>query len=301
MKIIRIKDLKAEPMCEDICCAVGNFDGLHLGHKELLKVCKSQNMPSALLTFYPHPNTFIRDLPNYEILTPIDLKIKLIEEEKLDYLIIVEFSEALAKTDRTKFIEFMKAMRIKRVVCGYDFTFGYKAQGTVSTLEGEFDTIVVKKYVLNDVRVSTTHIKDLLRGGKLDKAKLYLGRNHMILGNIKHGRHVGSGIGFPTANVDYDGALLPKNGVYFVKINLDEKSYFGMANIGYNPTFNYSEERKLEVHIFDFEGEIYDKDILVEFIERIRPEKKYESIDALVSQLKKDKENCLNKIKQQEI
>ena len=297
MEIIRIKDLKPIEIKYDICAAVGNFDGVHLGHKKLIDVCKGQGMKSAILTFYPHPNTFIRELPNYEVLTPIDLKVKILEKENIDYLIIVEFSEEVAKVDKSLFIDFMKAMRIKRVVCGYDFTFGYKAMGTVESLESEFDVIVVKKYVLNDVRVSTTHIKDLLREGKLNIAKLFLGRNHIVIGKVLHGNNIGTNIGFPTANVFYGNALLPKNGVYFVKVSFDNKTYYGMANIGYNPTINYSEEKKLEVHIFDFYDDLYNKELMVEFVSRIRTEKKYDSKEALIEQLNIDKAYCLENIK----
>ncbi len=296
MEIIKIKDLKPVEIDFDICAALGNFDGVHLGHQKLIEKCKSQGMKSAILTFYPHPNTFIRDLPNYELLTPYDLKVNICESVGIDYLIIVEFNEEIARTDYRKFIDFMHAMRIKKVVAGYDFTFGYKAQGTVEKLIEEFDTLIVKKYVLNDVRVSTTHVKDLLRQGELDKARLYLGRNHMIYGRVIHGNSVGTDIGYPTANIEYKNALLPKNGVYFVSVTIENKKYYGMANIGYNPTCNYSDERKLEVHIFNLDNNLYDRDMNIEFIERIRAEKKFKSVELLIDQLNRDKEYCLGKI-----
>lgn len=300
MQIIRIKNLEPVDMPEDICAAVGNFDGVHLGHQKLIEECKRQNMASAVLTFYPHPNTFIRELPNYELLSPLDLKIRLFEENGLDYLIIVEFSNEIAEVDKDVFIDFMKKMRIKRVVCGYDFTFGYKALGTTATLQENFSTIVIPKYVMNDVRISTTHIKDLLRDGEIHKAAIYLGRNHIIVGNVTKGNHIGTNIGFPTANVSYKNALLPKNGVYFVSIEVRGNKYYGMANIGYNPTINYSEERKLEVNIFDFTGNLYDEELFIEIIERLRAEKKYESKEALVEQLHRDKNVCLELIKRLE-
>ncbi len=297
MEIIRIKNLEPVEMPYDICAAVGNFDGVHLGHQKLIEECKKQNMKSAVLTFYPHPNTFIRDLPNYELLSPIDLKIKLMEKNKLDYLIIVEFSSKIAEVDKDVFVDFMKKMRIKRVVCGYDFTFGFKALGTTQTLIDEFDTIVVPKFVMNDVRISTTHIKDLLRQGEIHKAATFLGRNHAIVGYITHGNHIGTDIGFPTANVLYNNALLPKNGVYFVRVYVDGKKYYGMANIGYNPTINYSEERKLEVNIFDLNENLYGKEIFIEIIERLRPEKKYNNKEELINQLTTDKLTCMQFIK----
>lgn len=297
MEIIRIKNLEPVNMPYDICAAVGNFDGVHLGHQKLIKECQNQGLKSAVLTFYPHPNTFIRDLPNYELLSPMDLKIKLMERSGLDYLIIVEFSREIAEVEASRFIKFMKAIRIKKVVCGYDFTFGYKALGTTNTLIENFETIVVPKHVMNDVRISTTHIKDLLRQGELDKAHMFLGRNHAVVGYVTHGNHLGTDIGFPTANILYHNALLPKNGVYFVRVNVDNKKYFGMANIGYNPTINYSEERKFEVHIFNLEQNLYGKEIFVEIIKRLRPEKKYNNQEELVNQLNSDMNECMKLIK----
>ncbi|MGM9971996.1 MAG: bifunctional riboflavin kinase/FAD synthetase [Anaeroplasmataceae bacterium] len=296
MEIINIKNLNPIDMNFDICAAVGNFDGVHLGHQKLIEECKKQGLKSAVLTFYPHPNTFIRDLPNYELLSPLDLKIKLMEREELDYLIIVEFSEEISMVDKDVFVDFMKKMRIVKVVCGYDFTFGYKALGTTQTLIENFDTIVVPKYIKNDVRISTTHIKDLLRQGEIHKASSFLGRNHVVVGKVMHGNSIGNSIGFPTANIDYHNALLPKNGVYFVRAYIDNNKYYGMANIGYNPTINYSIERKLEVNIFDLKENLYNKEVFIEIIERIRPEKKYDSKESLIAQLHKDKEFCLNLI-----
>ncbi|MGL4949789.1 MAG: bifunctional riboflavin kinase/FAD synthetase [Anaeroplasmataceae bacterium] len=293
MKTINVTDLNNVEALEELCIAIGNFDGLHLGHQKLIQETFNNNLKTAVLTFSPHPNSFIKSIPNYKMLTPIDMKTKLLKSFGIDYLVVVEFNKLTCKVDKNTFINFLKKLNVKKVICGHDFKFANKALGSVKDLEKEFEVTVVPKFEIDDTRVSTTHIKELMEDGQLEKANSFLGRNYSIIGTVEQGNQVGRLLGFPTANLKITDAFLPKNGVYFTKVIINRKNYFAMTNIGYNPTLNYSEERKLETHIIDFDGDLYGKKIEVIFIKRIRNEMKFSSKKLLIKQLTHDKEECL--------
>ncbi|RIA75955.1 riboflavin kinase/FMN adenylyltransferase [Anaeroplasma bactoclasticum] len=294
MEIIYVKNNDIKPIKDPLCCAVGNFDGVHLGHQMLINEAKNHSLKSAVLTFYPHPSVFLKKIKNYPLLTPMNIKQDIIESLGVDYLIIFEFNDEIAKYSKDEFIDIMKRLNIKSVVCGYDFTFGYKALGNVSDLKNNFMVYVIPKYVLDDVRVSSSYIRELLSYGNIYDAKRFLGRDYTIRGRVIYGSMQGRLIGFPTANVFHDGYFLPRNGVYFVSVLYKNKKYYGMCNIGHNPTFNFQTELRVEVHIFDMDLDIYDEVIDVSFLKEIRDEKKFQSIDELKCQLLKDKEMCIS-------
>lgn len=293
MKSIFIKDKNFIALPEPVCAAIGNFDGVHLGHQKLIDECKRHGYKSAVLTFYPHPSVFLKKIPNYPLVTPLEHKTDILSRMGIDYLIVVEFDEELANMPKEEFIENMKFMNIKACVCGYDFTFARRAEGNIRDLEKFFEFYEVKKFIFDDVRVSTTYIRELLSAGNVHEANRLLGRFFSIRGNVVFGSQNGRIIGFPTANVNYKNYFLPGNGVYFVNVKIDEVYYFGMCNIGHNPTFNFQEEKKMEINIFNFDEDIYGSNIEIIFIEKIRNEQKFNNVDELIEQLKKDKLKCL--------
>lgn len=293
MKSIFIKDRKFFRLPEEVCAAIGNFDGVHLGHQKLIEECKRHSYRSAVLTFYPHPSVFLKKMPNYPLVTPLEQKTEIISRMGIDYFIVVEFDEEMAKMPKEEFIMNLKKLNIKACVCGYDFTFGKKAEGNIEDLRREFEFYEVKKFIFDDVRVSTTYIRELLLLGDVHEAGRLLGRPYVIRGNVVYGNQNGRLIGFPTANVDYKNYFLPASGVYFVNVKVDGIIYLGMANIGHNPTFNYSLKHRLEVNIFGLDDDIYGENVEIIFIQRIRPEIKFNSVEELINQLKKDKAKCL--------
>ncbi len=293
MEIIYVDDLYSFSFDKDkLCTAVGNFDGVHLGHQKLISECMKTSCKSAVLTFSPHPSIFIKRIPNYHVLTPLAKKARIIEKMGIDYLIVVNFNLETSKIDKQVFIDFLKRINVRQIVCGYDFTFGYRALGTTSDLSFNIKTNIVPKFIKDGLRVSTTHIKELITEGEVDIAKTFLNRYYSIEGEVVHGNKLGRVLGFKTANVDYTQYLLPKTGVYLSRIKVDDIFYYGMCNIGNNPTVNYSEDKKMEINIFDFEEEIYGKNICVEFIKRLRPERKFSSKEDLISQLTTDQLEC---------
>ncbi|MBQ7641017.1 MAG: bifunctional riboflavin kinase/FAD synthetase [Acholeplasmatales bacterium] len=293
MKSIFIKDQNFTPLPEPVCAAIGNFDGVHLGHQKLIYECKRHGYKSAVLTFYPHPSVFLKKIPNYPLVTPLEKKTDIISRFGVDYLIVVEFTEELSQMPKEEFISKLKLMNIKSIVCGYDFTFGRRAEGNISDLIKEFEFYEVKKFVFDDVRVSSTYIRELISTGNVKEANRLLGRVFSIKGKVKYGNQNGRLIGFPTANIDYKNYFLPHTGVYFVNVLVDGIPYLGMANIGHNPTFNFKDKLELEVHIFNFDEDIYDNQIEVFFLTKLRDEKRYNSKEELINQLNEDKKQCL--------
>ncbi len=293
MKSIFMKDKNFFPLPEPVCAAIGNFDGVHLGHQKLIDECKRHGYKSAVLTFYPHPSVFLKRIPNYPLITPLAHKMDIVSRMGIDYFIVVEFDDDLAKMPKEEFIQYMKYMNIRSCVCGYDFTFGKKAEGTIADLREHFEFYEVKKFIFDDVRVSSTYIRELLLNGNVYEANRLLGRPYSIRGSVIYGSQNGRVIGFPTANVDYKNYFLPASGVYFTNVKIDGELYLGMCNIGHNPTFNYTLEHRLEVNIFGLDEDIYGNTAEIIFIQRIRNEIKFADVEELIIQLKKDKAKCL--------
>jgi len=287
MKVI-YEDYKNIRNDEQITLTLGNFDGFHLGHQRLVKRVLSYNdTKSAVMTFDPHPSQVLRR-QNFYILSKKEDKIKYIGTLPIDYLFIVKFNEEVSKLSVDEFIKFLKGLNVKRIVVGRDARFAYRGQGTIQDLKKHFFVDVLDDYLYDQMRVSTTYIKDFIRQGDLEETKKLLNKPYQITGNVVHGNQIGKKLGFPTANVDYGNYLLPRIGVYGVHITIDKKTYLGIANVGFNPTLNYSQTKKLEVFILDFKDNIYDKEVKVIFDMYIREEQKFKNKEELIQQISVD-------------
>ena len=298
MRVIYLKKDNNEQIKDEITLTIGNFDGVHLGHKSLLdKVMSYKDTKHAALTFSPHPKQlFLGD--KFKTIFTIEGKISLFEQSGFDYLFIANFNKEFASLSIDEFIKFLKSLNVKRLVLGNDFRFGSKASGSVKDLKDDFDLVVVDTIKsLETERVSTTLIKNKISSGEIIEANNLLGYKYHIYGVIEHGNKVGRTLGFPTANISFENIILPKTGVYFVTITIDNITHVGIANIGYNPTINESKTEKLEVYILDFDEEIYDKHVLVTFYERIRDEKKFASKEELILKMQEDKKHAKKLIK----
>jgi riboflavin kinase / FMN adenylyltransferase len=279
---------------QPITLTMGNFDGLHIGHQQLIKTVKSySDTKHAVLTFDPHPSQILRK-QNFRTLTSAQDKEKLLMPFDLDFLFIVQFNHDFSKLSVNDFIIFLKSIAVKRIIIGRDARFAYRGEGNIEHLKTHFEVVVIDDMLYNYTRVSTTYIKDLLDDANLGQVRKLLKRNYTIKGHIVHGNSIGKKLGFPTANIDFDHYFMPKNGVYYVKVLLNQKVYHAMANIGNNPTLNFTAEKRLEVYILDFSQDIYGELVEIQFCYYIRAEKKFENKDALIEQLKKDEQTIRN-------
>lgn len=275
---------------EDLTITMGNFDGLHLGHQHLInRVLRYKDTKHAILTFDPHPSEVLRKKP-FRTLTQKRDKIELFSKFPLDFAFIVKFDEEFSKLTVKQFIDFLRRISVKRLVIGRDARFAYRGEGTVEELRKYFVVDVLDDLVYNHTRVSTTYVKDFLIQGDLGSARKLLNRHYQIIGRVTHGKKIGRGIGYPTANIDFGNYFLPRMGVYYVKIYVEDRWHHGMANIGNNPTINFSEAKRLEIFILDFDRDIYQKRVIIDFMHFLRPEYRFPSKDALVKQLKKDEQ-----------
>ena len=279
---------------------IGNFDGLHLGHQKLFQLAKSYkkkyNLKIGVVNFDPMPKMFFnKKLKNFR-LSNIDQKIKLLSNLKVDFVITKKFDKKFSKTKAFNFISQIlnKKLGSKFIFVSNNFRFGNKREGDVKLLkkyEQLFNYKVVKPEPLIKSKkiVSSSLIRNFLEKGLLDKANNLLKRNWAIQGVVKKGRQVGKKIGFPTCNIDIGDYVLAKPGVYAVKVLRKNSNKYlkGIANLGYRPTFN---EKKLllEVHLFNFSGNLYNKLLSVEFLKFIRKEKKFKNVNQLRAQIQKD-------------
>ena len=279
---------------------IGNFDGLHLGHQKLFQLAQSYkkkyNLKIGVVNFDPMPKMFFnKKLKNFR-LSNIDQKIKLLSNLKVDFVITKKFDKKFSKTKALNFISQIlnKKLGSKFIFVSNNFRFGNKREGNVNLLkkyEQLFNYKVVKPEPLIKSKkiVSSSLIRNFLEKGLLDKANNLLKRNWAIQGVVKKGRQVGKKIGFPTCNIDIGDYVLAKPGVYAVKVlRKNSKKYLkGIANLGYRPTFN-QKKILLEVHLFNFSGNLYNKLLSVEFLKFIRKEKKFNNVNQLRAQIKKD-------------
>ena len=279
---------------------IGNFDGLHLGHQKLFQLAQSYkkkyNLKIGVVNFDPMPKMFFnKKLKNFR-LSNIDQKIKLLSNLKVDFVITKKFDKKFSKTKALNFISQIlnKKLSSKFIFVSNNFRFGNKREGNVKLLkkyEQLYNYKVVKPEPLIQSKkiVSSSLIRNLLEKGLLSKANNLLKRNWTIQGIVKKGRQVGKKIGFPTCNIDINDYVLAKPGVYAVKVlrKNSDKYLKGIANLGYRPTFN-QKKILLEVHLFNFSGNLYNKLLSVEFLKFIRKEKKFKNVNQLRAQIRKD-------------
>ncbi len=287
---------------------IGTFDGVHLGHgkilERLINSAKTAGLKSTVLTFFPHPRMVLQKDTNIKLLNTLDEKIQTMDSLGLDYLIIHPFTKDFSRLSATEFVRdiLVNKLRTKRIIIGYDHRFGRNRNANIQDLKAfgntlDFEVEEIPAQEIDDVTVSSTKIRNALLAGDILTANSYLNYAYMLTGIIKKGKGLGKQFGFPTANLHIPEPykLIPKNGVYVVKSNIDQREYFGMMNIGFNPTVSGT-EKSIEINFFDFEGSLYDKKVQVGILHRIRDENKFDSVEELREQLKKDKKTSLNLI-----
>ena len=288
---------------KEAAVAVGNFDGVHRGHREVIgeagRIAHAAGMPWAVLTLEPHPRSVFEPSAAPFRLTPLPAKIRLLEALGPELLVIVPFDTSFARTPPRAFVErvLVHGLGARHVVCGHDFAFGHGRKGTPELLlwlGDEFDfgfTCVPEVRDEDGEAYSSTRIRDYLRAGRPADAAQILGRPFVIEGAVVEGDRRGRTIGFPTANLLLGDYLRPAFGVYAVRASFAESSVDmvrdGVANLGARPTFEGSEAR-LEVHLFDYAGDLYGRTLAVELIDFLRPEKKFDGLEALRAQIAED-------------
>ena len=284
---------------------IGTFDGIHIGHKKildrLLNTAKNKKIQSLLLTFFPHPRMVLQKDSNIKLIHTINERANILETLGLENLIIQPFSKEFSRLSATEFVRdtLVNQLNVKHIIVGYDHRFGRNRTANIDSLKefGEIYDFTVEEISAQDideVSVSSTKIRNALAEGNLQTANTYLGGAFQLNGTITKGKGIGKTINFPTANIliSEEYKIIPKNGVYIAKATIDNNTYFGMMNIGTNPTVNGSSQ-SIEIHLFNFNKDIYNKNISVELLKRIRSEHKFASIDSLKQQLEKDKNEAL--------
>ncbi len=283
---------------------IGTFDGVHVGHKlileRLINDAKINNRVSAVLTFFPHPRMVLQKDSDLKLLNTIEEKKKILEDLGLDYLIIQPFTKTFSRLSATAFVRdlLVNALHAKKVIIGYDHRFGRNRNANITDLIAfgnalDFEVDEIPAQEIEAVAVSSTKIRNALLEGDVATANTYLGYSYMLNGEIIRGKGLGKELGFPTANLHIEEAykLIPKNGVYVVQSSLKNKIVYGMMNIGTNPTVD-GQHQSIEVHFFDFNEDLYHQQIQVNILHWIREEHKFNSLEELKEQLKKDKKTA---------
>lgn len=300
MEIITSLDAELKNKYPATVIALGTFDGLHLGHTDVINTAKNyaerSGLKLAVFTFSNHPLALIRpDLVPVRIISAEE-KIKLLESFGVDYLINIPFTEDFAALSPDEFLDRLACFNYRCLVVGENFTYGFLGSGKTETLERSgrkngFDVIVRPLVKINGNVVSSTGIRNLIQAGHIEYANRMLGRAYSITGKIVHGEQRGRKLGFPTANIElvHGEMAVPAPGVYAVTASIEGSIYEGMGNIGNNPTFNDVEHARLEVNLFNCSGDLYGKTMSVQFHKYIRAEKKFSGVEELCRQIEEDK------------
>ncbi|MEG2983288.1 MAG: bifunctional riboflavin kinase/FAD synthetase [Peptostreptococcaceae bacterium] len=293
-----IKSLDEVINIEKSIVTIGNFDGIHKGHikliEEAVNEAKDRKCKSVVFTFENHPMRYFRMNSIKNIITN-DEKINILKSLGVDIILMVPFNEYMTKISAGDFIEkiLINKLNCMKVIVGHDFTFARNKEGNSDVLKhlGKdygMEVKIIEPIKINNIRISSSYIRKLIDQGSVCEIKNFLGRNYCLEGEVIHARKIGRTIGFPTANLKVnDQLVIPKSGIYAVKVYLKDRIYYGATNIGFNPTVN-GQVLSIETNILDFDEDIYGDIIKIEFLERIRDEKKFNSLDELKNQLSKD-------------
>ena len=286
---------------ENAVVTAGTFDGVHLGHQKILArlrdIADETGGETVLITYWPHPRLVLKPWDNsLLLLSTFPEKVTLLEKYGVDHLVKIPFTQEFAQMTPEEYIRVVLHERVKtgKMIIGYDHRFGKDRSGGLEELRQfapkfGFEVEEIPRQDIDEIGISSTKIRRALETGNVATANQYLGRNYSVAGKVIHGEKVGRSLGFPTANIEVKESykLIPADGIYAVKVCNKYKKMDGMLNIGQRPTVG-GENKTIEVHIFDFNEDIYDSEISIEFIDHIRNEVKFESLDALKHQLKKD-------------
>ena len=284
--------------------AIGAFDGVHLGHQAVISTSAEHARPKSgtpvVVTFDPHPEKILRPEKAPHLLTATAHKIALIRTLGVSHLLIIAFDKQFATTEPEDFVQqLVQHSRPLREICvGHEWSFGKNRRGNLQLLTKlganfDFNVVGIRPVTVNGEIVSSTTIRRAVEAGDFKKAAVMLGREYTILGTVVHGDDLGKKIGFPTANLSAHSEQFPPNGVYFAEAKLEGVVYPGVVNLGYRPTISSGKsDRVLEIHLLDFKGEIYGRDLELRFVRYLRPEKKFDNVDALVRQIERDVEQA---------
>jgi riboflavin kinase / FMN adenylyltransferase len=301
LKIYRnIADFNPE---KKVYLTVGTFDGIHFGHQKLIdslkKTAKEGDGESVMLTFSPHPRLVL--FPNntdLKLLNTLDEKIKRLEKSGIDHLIIYPFSKKFSRISALEYVRdfLVKEIKVSTLIIGYDHQFGRNRVGNFDYLKNlsglyNFEVKEISAQDINEINVSSTKIRKALETGDIDLANQYLGYNFCLTGKVIEGRRIGNTIGYPTANlfIEDEQKIIPMIGVYAVKAVVDGNEHKAMLNIGTNPTVNSLNNISVEVHLLNFNQDIYGKEVTLKFVKRLREEVKFENLDQLKNQLQSDR------------
>jgi riboflavin kinase/FMN adenylyltransferase len=279
---------------------LGTFDGVHIGHKKILEKItqntENEKYESLVLTFFPHPRMILQEESAIKLLNTITEKIDLLEKTGIENLVIHPFDESFSRLTAEEFVReiLVEQFHIQKIIIGHDHRFGRNRTANIDDLidfgkKYGFEVEQISAQEINEISVSSTKIRNALEEGDIVLANKYLGYEYFLTGTIIKGKQLGRTIGFPTANlkIEENYKLIPRNGVYIVSSIINNKTVFGMMNIGFNPTVN-GENQTIEIHFFDFEADLYHQKITVSLLHRIRSEQKFDSVVLLKEQLEKD-------------
>jgi riboflavin kinase / FMN adenylyltransferase len=282
--------------------AIGDFDGVHLGHQEVIRravdTARQSGMQSSIMTFSPHPREILGKSAYRQILTPLGERLEMFRGLGIDRTYVVAFNVPFSQLSPEAFVnELLVPLGMESVIVGFDFAFGHRASGNPDTLcelgHGKFAVEVVRPFHINGSKVSSTLIREHLLEGRQKEANRLLGRRYVITGVVVHGDARGRTIGFPTANLEPAAPyVIPRSGVYAIRATVGGEQVDGVMNIGNRPTFTGENRQTLEAHLFDFSRDVYGERLTVEFAAYLRPERKFASVDELVRQIASDAEQA---------
>lgn len=303
MKVKHLDLLNIEALPLNTALLIGTFDGVHIGHKFLIEKAKLLSDKVAVLIIYSNKK-ITKTHQKSGVLMTLDDRVKVFKNSGADSIYLLNLGEELLKLTPAEFIEnIIIKLAPNYVVVGSDFHFGFKASGTpddlISLSKNRYQSLVLDPLYFDKEKVSTSLIKEALLNGETNKASTLLGGYYTLTGLVTKGFGLGNKLGFPTANVALDPAyFLPAHGVYLVRVHVLSNTYFGMASLGYHPTVNEVKLPLLEVNIFDFNQDIYHQPLTVEFLAFLRPELKFDTLEALVTKIEEDRVTCNKLIKE---
>lgn len=284
---------------------IGTFDGVHIGHRKILEKVitdgRLMGLQSVLLTFFPHPRMVLQKDSDIKLLNTIEEKSAILKGLGLDVLVVHPFTMDFSRMTATDFVRriLVEKLKVKKVIIGYDHRFGRNRNASIHDLRSfgnlfEFEVDEIPAQEIDAVSVSSTKIRRALEDGDLDTAKAYLGYPYMLTGTVQKGKGLGRDLGFPTANLNISAPykLIPSSGVYVIRSLIGGNTHYGMMNIGTNPTVDGSQQH-IEVHLFDFDKDLYGQSLQVDLLHRIRDEVKFDSLEALKFQLGQDRKQAL--------